>query len=342
MVSPRIHRLCIAIAAVTVAAVVACGASSTGHPAATATPKPTPTSSAADGIVIPPDAVPWAALPIQPYLPTPLPGPTAKPVPRCSLNDFTSPAISTGGATGNDAVFFSFTNRTSHPCLTGGYPRVILSQPGMRTIVATPGGFWDEGIPPSDLGSGASASFDIGFSFACETSNATQLYEHVSVTLPGGGSFTTLLTSALPAGTELRGVFGPCGVTVSALSTPTPRQVYPLDPLLQLTVTMTVPTAVQVDKVFMYLITLFNPTSEPVALDPCRGFYQRVDTMKSPFFAFELNCAAAHPIPANGGESFVIEMTVEGLSPGMHMLQWNLDTDGTPGPQSSVGFRVVS
>jgi hypothetical protein len=42
--------------------------------------------------------------------------------------------------------------------------------------------------------------------------------------------------------------------------------------------------------------------------------------MKSPFFAYQLNCGSAHPIPAEGRESFVMEMTAAGLSAGVHNL----------------------
>lgn len=94
--------------------------------------------------------------------------------------------------------------------------------------------------------------------------------------------------------------------------------------------------------VFTYVITLSNAAAEPISLDPCRGYHQQIDSAKSQYFAYELNCAAAHPIPAQGSESFAIEMTAAGLTAGVHSLNWRLDTGGTPGPEVSATLNVVS
>lgn len=292
-----------------------------------------------------PATVPWAPLPIQAYLPTPLPTPTATatPAPRCGLNDLKAQPISSGGATGNEAVVFAFINRTSHACLTGGYPRVALSQPGMRSLVATPGGFWDQQGPPSDLDPGATAQFSVGFSTSCATGPPPPLYEHLAVTLPGGGSFTTALTGAKPPDSQIPlGVDAQCGVTVTELASAMAQPVYPRDPLLQLTATVSMPDTVTSGAVFTYVITLSNATAEPISLDPCRGYYQQIDSSKSQYFSYELNCGAAHPIPAQGSESFAIEMTAAGLTAGVHTLRWHLDTGGTPGPAVSASLNVVS
>lgn len=314
---------------------VACGATA-GSPSATAMPV------VAVGVAIPPDAVPWAAVPFTPYLPSPLPIPTATPAPRCDLHDLAALPIESGGATGNDALFFDFTNRTSQTCLTGGYPRVVLTEPGERTLVATSGGFWDEHVPPSDLRPGATARFAIGYSYACETGPAAPLYEHVTVTLPGGGSFTKTLSGAKPVDSQIPlGVFAQCGVTVTEFNIPSAQPVYPSDPLVALIATIEAPTTVRTGTVFTYLLTLANPTSESIALDPCRGYYQRIDSMKSQYFAFQLNCSDAHPIPAGGRESFVMEMSAAGLSVGVHGVDWHLDADGSPGPEAMASFSVI-
>lgn len=314
---------------------VACDANPVSHSATT-------TPAVAIGVTIPAGAVPWAAVPINPYLPTPLPIPTASAAPQCSLDDLATLPLTSGGATGNDAVFFAFTNRTTATCLTGGYPRVVLSQPGKRNLVATPGGFWDDQAPASDLPPGATARFAVGFSYACEAGPATSLYEHVTVTLPGGGSFTKTLSGAKPVDSQIPlGVFAQCGVAVTEFNTLPAQPVYPSDPLVALSATVNVPETVRAGRVFTYLITLTNPTSESIALNPCRGYYQQVDSLKSQYFAFELNCGAAHKIVAGGSESFVMEMTAAGLSPGVHHIDWQLDTDGSAGPDVSARFSVT-
>jgi hypothetical protein len=338
MVSAHSRRVPAAIVAVLAPlAFAACDTSAASHPSATTVPR-VPLD-----LAIPSSAVPWAPVPIQMYQPTPLPVPTATPAPRCSLDDLTALPVSTGGATGNEAVFFAFTNRTSHACLTGGYPRVVVDQPREQSIVATQGGFWDEKTPALDLAPGATARFAVGFSRSCETTPAPPLYEHVTVTLPGGGSFTSDLSGANPPDSQIPlGVFVQCGVTVTELSGNPTQTAYPQDPLLGLTASMKAPASVRVGGVFRYVIILANPTSQSIALDPCRGYYQTVDSMKSSFFVYELNCGAAHPIPAYGSESFVMDMTAAGLVAGLHTLSWNLDTDGTPGPEASATFSAVS
>ncbi len=221
-------------------------------------------------------------------------------------------------------------------------PEFVLSQPGKRTLVATPGGFWDEHAPASDLPPGATARFAIGFSYACETGPASSLYEHVTVTMPGGGSFTKTLGGAKPVDSQIPlGVFAQCGVAVTEFNTTPAQPVYPSDPLLAMGATINIPETVFAGRVFSYLITLTNPTSASIALNPCRGYYQQVDSMKSQYFAFELNCGAAHPIVAGGSESFVMEMTAAGLSSGVHHIDWRLDTGGSPGPDVSALFSVM-
>jgi len=281
-----------------------------------------------------PATVPWAPLPLQAYLPTPLPNPSATPAPRCNLNDFKAQPIATGGATGNEAVVFAFTNRTSHACLTGGYPRVVLSQPGERTLAATPGGFWDERSPAADLDPGATAHFYVGFSDACDTGPPPPMYERLSSDAAGrwlihhGIDWSKASNSQIPLG-----VAAQCGVTVTELAGTIAQPVYPRDPLLQLTATISAPNSVMSGSLFTYVITLSNATAEPISLDPCRGYYQEVDSAKSQSFSYELSCGAAHPIPAQGSERFAIEMTAAGLTAGVHTLSWHLDTGGTPGPE---------
>lgn len=190
-----------------------------------------------------PATVPWAPLPLQAYLPTPLPSPTATPAPRCNLNDLAEQPFASEGATGNEAVVFAFINRSSHACLTGGYPRVVLSQPGAHTVTATPGGFFDQHGAVADLDPGATAQFSVGFGTACETGPPPLLYEHLAVTLPGGGSFATVLTGAKHPNSQIPlGIDAQCGVTVTELASAVDQPVYPRDPLLQLAATISRPT----------------------------------------------------------------------------------------------------
>lgn len=282
---------------------------------------------------IPPGAVPWADLSIEPYLPTPPPVATSSPAPRCSLQDLEEQPLGTGGATGNEAVVFKFSNRTARACLTGGYPSVVLSQSGQANIRPIPGGFWDQHTPPSDLAPGATAQFALGFSYECEGDKQPPLYEHVTVTLPGGGTFSQILSGAKPPNSQIPlGVFGECGVSVTELAPFTaPQPAYPTDPFAILAASIQAPSTVPAGTTIIYVVTLSNPSSAPIAMAACRGYYQTLDSAKSPYFAYELNCGAARPIPADGSEGFVMEMPTSATPPGWHTLCWTLDKGANSG-----------
>lgn len=285
------------------------------------------------GLNIPAGAVPWADLSIEPYLPTPIPAPTPSPAPRCSLQDLKEQPLGTGGATGNEAVVFKFSNRTARACHMGGYPRVVLSQSGQPNITPSPGGFWDQHTPPSDLAPGATAQFALGFSHECEAGKQPPLYEHVTVTLPGGGTFSQILSGTKPPNSQIPlGVVGECGVSVTELAPfTTPQPVYPTDPFAILAASIQAPSSVPMGQTIIYVVTLSNPSSAPIAMAACRGYYQTLDSAKSPYFAYELNCGAAQAIPADGSERFVMEMPTSGNPPGWHTLCWTLDRGANSG-----------
>jgi hypothetical protein len=287
--------------------------------------------------------VPWAAIPFQPYLPTPIPAPAATPAPLCRLQDLTELAPDSGGATGNEAVFFTFRNHTTHQCLTGGYPRVSLSQPGLPIISPAHGGFWELHAPPSDLTPGSTARFAVGYSYACDSGRPPPMYEHVAVNLPGGGTFAQTLSGVRPAGSQIPlGISAECGVTVTQLAAQPPPLVYPSDPLAVLSFVIKIPSSVAAGETIVHIATLSNPTSAPVPLQPCRGYLQTLDSTKSGYFSFDLNCAAAHPIPALASESFLMEMPTSGTQVGPHSLCWDLDEGADSRPPVCAVIDVAA
>ena len=271
--------------------------------------------------------VPWLALAMQQYLPAVEPTPSPAPAPLCRTSDLAELPPTTAAATGNEAVVFRFTNRSAQPCRTGGYPRVVLSQPGLRTVVPASGGFWDEGISPEDLAPHATATFFVGFELSCGNDSASDVYRHVTVTLPGGGTLVQTLTgTAGYNGVSPLGVYPQCGTTVSRLAGPAGPTVYAPDPLAVLVPSLAVPASTRAGAAAItYAVTLSNPSAAAVDLSPCRDYLQTLDHEKGPGFGYELNCAAAHPIAAGQSESFTIEIPSAGISPGAHTLCWSLD-----------------
>ncbi len=329
---------CVALAAGAATVVAACGASGASTSASRGGSQAAAVASGS------PIAVPWADQPFQPYTPSPLPAPTVTPAPLCRLQDLTEQPVTTEETMGNEAIVFSFTNHGAQPCLVGGYPRVVLSQPGEATLIPSRGGFWDQFPASSDLPRGATATFSVGFALGCGKTGGTQhVYKHFVVTLPGGWTFAETLTGTAPysSGTPL-GVFALCGVTLSELSGPFVPPVYPRDPLAGLTATIHAPVTVEAGTTITYFITLANPSAVAMALVPCRGYLQTLDHTKTPAFAYELNCAAALPIAPLGSESFVMKMPMFDASPGVHTVCWSLDLASTSRPPTCATVRVTT
>ncbi len=288
-----------------------------------------------------PAAVPGADRPFEPYTPSLLPAPTVSPAPLCRLQDLTEQPVTTEASTGNEAILFSFTNHGARRCLTGGYPRVVLSQPGEATLIPSRGGFWDQFPASSDLPPGATATFSVGFALYCGRTGAQRVYKHFVVTLPGGGTFAETLTGIAPYSSGAPfGVFALCGVTLSELSGPVPQLILPNDSLAVLTAAIQAPASVAVGTTITYVITLTNPTATAVALAPCRGYLQTLDHRKSSVFANELNCAAASPIAPQGRESFVMKIPTSDANPGPHTVCWSLDLGRNNRPPTCATVRV--
>jgi hypothetical protein len=334
--APMCGQRKIQTAAALLAAVIAgLGAAGCGALPTIPTASTIETPSINSSVIVPAGAVPWADLPAGKYLtPTPFPTPAAEPAPRCSLSGLTEEPASGGGATGNDEDFFTFRNDTSRACLTGGYPRVVLTEAGQHAVVPSPGGFWDQHFAPADLLPGATAGFFVGFTYACETGYEPPLYEHISITLPGGGTLhQTLGTQPDPRKPQtgpLLGVFGLCGVSVTELAVyPPPQSVYPVDPFSSLAATIDAPVHVASGQTIIYVVTLTNPTPAAVAMGSCRSYNQWLGVDKGPYFSLELNCAAAGPIPPYGSESFQMELPDAVSSPGTQRLCWGLAVPGS-------------
>lgn len=326
--------------AVTAMLTAACGGV---MPAGSASRAPSASPSGLAAVAIPAGAVPWADLPFQPYLSTPFATPGAVPATLCRLQDLSEQPPGMAAGFGNEAVVFDFVNHSSHTCLAGGSPHVAVSLPGDHTVVATPGGVFDQHLPPADLRPSAHAEFAVGFAFSCLTGPGPPLYDHITVTLPGGGTFAQSL-SGIPGvnGLPTTGIEVGCGVTVTELYVPPVQPTYPTDPLVGLTASVQMPPSVRVGQTVAYVVTLSNSTSTALVLNPCRGYYQLLDSTKTESSFYQLNCDAAHPIPAYGRESFVMRMQSYPAEPGSHSLCWTLDTGAASGPQACKSIRFDS
>jgi hypothetical protein len=108
------------------------------------------------------------------------------------------------------------------------------------------------------------------------------------------------------------------------------------DPVSTLTVSIAAPASVTAGRDLDYVVTLDNSGSSDVALEPCPNFLQALggNVVKE---RHRLNCAAAHPVPAGGVETFRMRMHIPAdTPPGRIMLRWFMERATTESPQATV------
>ena len=89
-----------------------------------------------------------------------------------------------------------------------------------------------------------------------------------------------------------------------------------------------------------YTVELRNLDRAPVRFDRCPAHIAQLAPSGRPDVR-ELNCAAAHPIPPHGSESFAMELRVPRNAPlGVNGLFWALDPLGARSPQLNARVLV--
>jgi hypothetical protein len=124
---------------------------------------------------------------------------------------------------------------------------------------------------------------------------------------------------------------------------PTPIATASAVPALDgLTARIQAPSSARIGQILVYMVTMSNPTSSPAILSPCPGYDQLFDSMKSSSSFYQLNCDAAHPIPPDGSESFVMQIRIYAVEPGLHSLCWTLDAGSSSSPRAcaSINFNT--
>ncbi|MBV8302539.1 MAG: DUF4232 domain-containing protein [Candidatus Dormibacteraeota bacterium] len=285
-------------------------------------------ASARPLFTVPAGAVAWAPLPFEPYLPAPLPTPTPAPAPTCGTSQLAVSGLDAVGATGNDGVVVELTNSSNRTCFARNYPRVTLLGPGHGRLIAASGGFFDAATPSGDVSPGARAAFIVSGSWNCSSQANSPHASQLIASLPGGGLVSVALPGGYAPGSNalLLTVPTSCGVWATHVYPyPVAQPTSPLDPLAALRPAILAPTTIEISSPLVYVISLSNPTNASISLNPCRGYVQTFDGMKTSSFEYELNCADAKPIAPGSDESFVIEMPSYPASTGSHQVCWELD-----------------
>ena len=310
-----------AAAGLAILVATACGPA--GHEVAVATGStalPTTTTAAWSP---PTDAVPFRDLPAAPEPPPPAPPPvTAPPAtsPPCRANQLSITMDGHNGATGMLFTYFKLANTTAATCSLGGFPKVVGLVAGRAPVTATNLNLPEPDPGPADLPPGASAEVAIGTTSNCEpTAPPPPADEQVRLTVPGGGDLS------LPVG------FDPvCGIGASTFYLPTPPLEMPR-PRANLSVSVSAPPAVNAGTALTYAVTIHNSGGTDFVLNPCPNYVQSLGPYGKDLHG--LNCDAARPVPAHGGETFLMELDIPADAPsGDTALLWGLAAPGSPPP----------
>lgn len=172
---------------------------------------------------------------------------------------------------------------------------------------------------------------------------------HLVVTLPDGGVLRVPMeATSLPRCDEPR---APSTMSVGpfeATAGPDPTDP-PAIPAEALQLTLEVPDHAVAGQVLAYVAILSNPTADPIELQPCPAFEERLNTRGGPVVvAHVLACAAVPSIAPGESVRFAMELDVPVDLPADPdaALVWALDpygVEGFPprGPEAKVPLPVV-
>ena len=264
--------------------------------------------------------VPWVDRPgSSPDPPVPLPGPLRPVVaPLCRADQLTVTAQPSQYSQ-DDGVVLDFRNSSSSACLLSGRPSIDAEAADLApTHLPTAGRppMWD--IASWDMAPGDATQVWVQSSRACDPTGDGSLdprsrFTRLVVTLPGGGTRDVRHLS----------IHQTCSLA-SSYGRPKPEDRYAPDLRAQLTAALTLPSTVQAGAPFTYVARLTNPTTHPIALDPCPvylagggrsgvSFSKNVD---------ELNCDAVRAIPPGATVRYEMRDTVPADAASGPMSVW--------------------
>lgn len=86
-----------------------------------------------------------------------------------------------------------------------------------------------------------------------------------------------------------------------------------------------VPGSVSPGDSVTYAVTLTNPTSTAISLDPCPSYQEGIKGQRSSVHTYQLNCGAVGQIAAHSSVSFAMQLPLpDHVTPGAAVLNWEL------------------
>lgn len=259
-------------------------------------------------------AVPWvnrgASKSLQPSAVT-VPAVLNYPACKAGALSATAGAVEMGaGQYGRD---IAVTNTGTTPCNLDSSPSTVygLSPSGSSQQVTYSDASGDDSTV--SMVPGQSVKLALTTTSAC--SKPSLLFSRFRLTMDGGG-----LSVSLPSGLDVS-----CGLRVTALTSQSPAAPSPLSAL---TVTTTMPDHVTHGATVQFAVTLTNPTSSSISLDPCPNYTEFIAPMGTNpttfSVAYQLNCSGAGgQIGAGGSVAFDMQVAAP-TSVGQAKWGWQL------------------
>lgn len=284
--------------------------------------------------------------PTVPWLNQPAPALAAAAAPAavgahpCSSADLRVVAGAAGAYRGQATQEIRLTNIGSAACHLAGFPGAQLQPLG-----AAPQAVGASEAAPQlanariDLAPGDEAVMVLGTPGSCEAANGPgrKVSKRVQLALPGGGL-------KVLDGVHIDTLCGRATVVkfhaVESDATVAARAQRAGSPLHQLTGSLSAPSQAVRGGELRYVVTLSNPTANPVSLAACPGYTQSLYANgKASDSTLRLNCAAAgSQIAAHSSVSFEMRAQVPAeLAPGDLKLSWQLQ--GGPGAGTIISLR---
>ncbi len=291
-------------------------------------PAPSPSS---------PAVVSWADRPAPEYV-----GPTAQPYPTdarpCGPNDLKVSAGDVGAGLGNTNLPVAFVNISASTCLLNGEPTIggLRSDGTLVPLPIADGSYFGDPGPTANIAPGGAAALNISGADACPAalSGKRQVYSNLRIGLPDGGSIDV----------GAHGFDTVCGVSVSRFGVPadTMPAAVPSSPL---TAQISAPPTVVAGQVLAFTVTLTNPLSTDVTLNPCPAYDEFVGSGSTTVWVatvrhYYLSCDVAPTIPAGSSVTFEMRLVLPADQPG-GMAKFGWDLQGGGGPWANAPLEVL-
>lgn len=270
-------------------------------------------------------AVPWLPLPVsslpeQKTTPGPHPPTDARP---CTATDVSASIAEAGnGAGGHYQVLVTFRNTSASSCLLKGYPTyVTATAPGLPSVRGI-NGSWFPSFGTANMDPGKVTYLSVETDSECASRPAGgptgPPYHHLIIGFPGGGSVPVDRANGLDL---------TCGLRLTQFSAPERRPRPVVDPLSNLRSSLTLPATVLAGRDLVYVVTLANPTSEPIDLAArCPSYVETAGTAVKA--AFGLNCQSVGVIRAGESVRFQMHLAIPAATRGQCDIVWDLVVSG--------------